>query len=259
MGTTIKSKKDIKMLRESGKILAEALQAVAELAKEGAKREVSTKDLDALAEQIIRKRGGVPAFLGYSDGPGRGFPAALCVSLNHEIVHGVPRHNRFLKAGDLVKLDLGVNYHNLFTDSAVTVVVGKVDNKIQKMVEVTKRSLEIGMEQIYPGSKLGNYGNAVEKYVTMNNFAVVRGLVGHGVGYAVHEAPQIPNYGKVNKGKKLTEGMVLALEPMVNEFSEGIMLAEDGFTFITEDRGLSAHFEHTVAVTENGFEILTLP
>ncbi len=252
-----KSKKEIALLREGGKILSDTLRILAEKSQEAVNSELSTKTLDEIARAEIAKRKAEPSFLNYAADGENGFPGAVCISLNNEIVHGVPSEKRFIKEGDLLKLDLGIKYKGLFTDSAITVSIGKVSELAQRISDVTKKSLEIGLEQIYHGSCVGNFGNAVENYVTSTKFHIVRGLVGHGVGYEVHEAPQIPSYGKPGKGVRFEEGMVIALEPMVNELSSEISLAPDGFTFETQEGGLSAHFEHTMAVTKNGFELLT--
>lgn len=258
MKVSIKSQRDIALLRQSGKILAEALLIVAEKAAEAVNETVTAKDLDALAEKFIRFHGAQPAFLGYPSGEdGEAYPATLCVSFNDEIVHGVPTKEKILKSGDLVKLDLGVKYKKMHTDAAVTVIVGQVPQRVKKLVDTTKRCLEIGIEQIYPGSRIGNYGSAVEKYATRNGFSVVKRLVGHGVGYGVHEEPQIPNFGMVGEGLRLKEGMILALEPMLNLGDDEIVLGDDPFVYKTMDGSLSAHFEHTVAVIEGGCEVLT--
>ncbi len=249
---TLKSKKEIARLREGGKILAETLQLLARFLEENRHQRISTQKLDQLAAENIAQYGAEPAFLGYG-----GFPAGLCVSLNHEVVHGVPREDVFIKEGDLVKLDFGVKYKNLFTDSAITVAMGKASKTAYRLMETTQQSLAIGMEQIYPGSCLGNYGAAVDRYARKNGFSTVKDLVGHGVGHAVHEPPQIPNFGKAGEGLKFEEGMVIALEPMLNEGGDQVKLALDDFTFVTADGKLSAHFEHTLAVTANGYEILT--
>ncbi len=254
---TKKSKKEIKLLHEGGKILADALNQVKVLAKEAVKKKVTTQELNDLAERIVRESGAEPSFLNYSNGSGKKFPATICTSINHEIVHGVPDLEKIIREGDLLKVDLGVKYKKLYTDAAITIPIGQVSKKAYKLMEVTQRSLEIGLEQIYPGSTTGNYGNAVEKYARKNGFEVVRGLVGHGVGYDVHEPPQIPNFGKPGDGVKLEEGMVLALEPMLGEGSGEISMSTSGFAFETIDKKLSAHFEHTVVVTKKGYEILT--
>lgn len=255
---TIKSRREIELLREGGHILTEALLKAAELAKQAPREKISTQDINDVAEKFIQEKKAEPSFYGYQSGNDEpGFPAGMCVSINNEIVHGVPDKKTFLQDGDLLKIDLGVKYKKMYTDAAITVPIGKVSAEAMKLVDATRRSLEIGLEQIYPGSTLGNYGNAVEKYAHTKGFSVVTRLVGHGVGYAVHEPPQIPNYGKPGEGLVLKEGMILALEPMVNEKSGDIELGDDGFVFITKDGGLSAHFEVTVAVTKNGHQILT--
>lgn len=252
-----KTKKEIALLRDSGKILMESLLLVKEEISQATKREVSTFDLDQLAEENIRKRGGKPSFLNYSEGGSAPFPASLCVSIGSEIVHGVPSKKVFLSAGDLVKIDLGVCYKGMFTDAALSVIVGRADDVAYRLVEAAEGSLRVGIDQIYPGSFLGNFGSSVEKYIISKKFFVVKGLVGHGVGYAVHEAPQIPNYGKVGTGLKIEEGMVFALEPMVGETTGEIEEASNGFTYLTKDGGLASHVEHTVVVTKNGCEVLT--
>lgn len=258
MKVSIKSSREIELLKESGRILAEALLAVAEKAKKADKERVTAKDLDSLAEEIIRSHNAEPSFYGFPSGEnGELYPATLCVSFNDEIVHGVPADHKILQRGDLVKLDLGVKYKKMHTDAAVTVIVGDVKDRIKKLVEVTKKSLDIGLEQIYPGSRIGNYGSAVEKYVLMNGFSVVKQLVGHGVGYGVHEEPQIPNFGRVGEGLRLKPGMVLALEPMVNIGTDEVVEGDDPFVLKTADGSLSAHFEHTVVVTEDGCEVVT--
>lgn len=252
-----KSKKEVKTLKEGGKILAEAINTAAKRAREGSRERVNAKELDEIAEKIIRSHGAIPAFLNFPVEKDLVYPASLCVSINDEIVHGVPRKDRILQEGDLVTLDLGVIHKKLFTDAALTLIVGKGSNEAQQLMETTKKTLEIGLEQMYPGSTLGNYGNAVEKYVLSKGFFVARGLGGHGVGYEVHEPPFIPNFGKPGTGVRLEEGMVLALEPIINEKSEHIELALDEITFKTTDGGLSAQFEHTIVITRKGHEVLT--
>jgi len=255
----IKSKKEISVLREGGKILHEALHQAKELALEGKDREVDSRDLEKKAKEIIDKYGAEPSFLNYDVGGGIKYPSALCVSVNNEIVHGVPRADKIIKSGDLLKLDLGVLYRGLYTDAALTVGIGEIDSEAQRLMDVTWKAFQRGLKQIKAGNTLGDYGWAVDKYVRKNGFFTVKNLVGHGVGYEVHEPPQIPNYGKRGQGMLLKPGMVLALEPMVNQFSENIVLDDkvDGFAYTTVDGGLAAHFEHTIVVTENGYEILT--
>ncbi len=256
MSITIKTEQEIKDLREGGKILREALNVAKEKALSST-GQVSTMDVNLAAENLILSRGGKPAFKGYPEGDPNPFPATACVSLNDEIVHGIPSKHRLIKPGDIVKIDVGVIWKGLFTDAAISVIVGKGSERAQKIVKVTRECLEIGLKEIKAGKNLGDYGQAVEQFVTKKGFYVVEGLVGHGVGYEVHEDPQIPNYGRAGTGMKWREGMVIALEPMVNEFSSGIKLGSDQTTFLTRKGGLSAHFENTVAITKNGCEVLT--
>ncbi len=252
----IKTTQEIADLKEGGKILREALNMAKEMARSST-GQVSTMDINLAAEKVILDRGGKPAFKGYPEGDSNPFPATACVSLNNEIVHGVPSTNRFVQPGDIVKIDVGVKYKNLFTDAALSIIVGKGSETAKKIVKITRESLEIGLREIKAGNFLGDYSQAVEQFVVKNGFYVVRGLVGHGVGYEVHEAPQIPNFGKAGTGMRWKEGMVIALEPMVNEKNSSIKLGSDGLTFLTKKGGLSAHFENTVVVTKNGCEILT--
>ncbi len=263
----IKAPEEIKLMRRGGKILAGVLVAVAKAVKPG----VSTKELDQLAEKLIYEAGAAPAFKNY-----RGFPTSLCTSINEEVVHGLPTDERILKEGDIVGLDLGLIYppelcfscplsHSncggtagLFTDMAVTVAVGEVSAEAKKLIEVTKKSLAVGLAQVKAGNYLGDIGFAIQQYVEAEGFSVVKDLVGHGVGKDLHEDPEIPNYGRSKSGPQLKEGMTLAIEPMVVAGDHRIKLAKDGFAYITADQSLAAHFEHTVAVTKRGVEILTL-
>ena len=257
----IKTKNEIRTLREGGKILHEALHSAKKLALEGANREVNSHELNNLAIKIIREHGGEPSFLGHTVVQDKNgsikYPSALCVSNNTEIVHGIPTDDKIIKSGDLLKLDLGVWYKNLCTDAALSIAIGEVDEVVSKLIKVTQEGLKRGLKEIKPNNTLGDYGYAVDKYVTDQGFFTVDGLVGHGVGYEVHEPPQIPNFGEKGKGLKLKEGMVLALEPMVAQFSGDIQKGEDGFAFTTVDGGLAAHFEHTIVVVKKGCEILT--
>jgi len=256
-----KTKKEIAILREGGKILREALLAARDLAMEGAQREVASHELNDLAIKIVGKYGGEPSFLNYEVGQDKNgsinYPAALCISNNTEIVHGIPTDTKIIKSGDLLKLDLGVWYKNLCTDSALSVAVGDVSSVANRMIDATREGLKRGLKEIKPGNTIGDYGYTVDKYVTDQGFFTIQGLVGHGVGYEVHEPPQIPNFGKKGRGIKFEEGMVLALEPMIGQFSGNIQQGDDGFSYTTVDGGLAAHFEHTVVVTKNGNEILT--
>ncbi len=252
---SIKSKKEIEIMRQGGRILAGVLQKVAAQVKPGTR----ASDLDKLARELIFSSGGRPSFLGYKPGgSGEGYPAALCVSVNDEIVHGLPLENKALREGDIVKLDCGVEYKKLHTDATVMVGVGKISSLAEKIMQVTKECLELGIKELKPGASLNNYGKAVELHARKNGFEVVRDLVGHGVGHAVHEPPQVFNYAdKRMKEIILREGMTLALEPMVNEGSFEITLADDGWTYLTRDGKLNGHWEHTIVVTKSGCEILT--
>lgn len=250
---SIKSKFEIDALREGGKILAEVL----ELLKSKAKPGISGDYLDELAEKEIKKAGGEPSFKNYVSHKGScPFPAALCFSINDEIVHGIP-YGKILKEGDIVGIDLGVKYKNLFTDAAITVAVDKINPELEKLMEATKKSLEMGIAQVRPGNRINDIGTAIQKYAEENGFSVVRDLGGHGVGRAVHEEPFIPNFKQRDKGAKLISGMVIAIEPMLNIGSHYIKLDKDNWTIKTVDGKYSAHFEHTVTVTDDGFEILT--
>lgn len=250
----IKDSKQIEELRISGKILAEVLTLVASKVEPG----VSAYDLDQLAEKEIRKRGGTPAFKNHKpDSSTSAFPNSLCVSVNNEIVHGIPKKTKILRNGDIVSLDLGVEYHGFFTDSAITVPVGKIDKKTQTLLDVTKLSLDNAIKVIKAGTYIGNIGHAIESTAKYYGFSVVRELVGHGVGAAVHEDPEIPCFGLPGTGPILKEGIVIAVEPMVNMGKWQIDFDKDGWTTKTKDGSLSAHFEHTLLVTKTGCEIIT--
>lgn len=246
--------KEIEILRQGGKILAEVLNVVAQQVKPG----VSAADLDKLAELEINKRGAVPSFKNYSAQAGDPpFPASLCVSVNDEVVHGIPRKDKILKDGDIVGLDLGVKYQGLFTDAAITVPIGFVRDKHLKLIEAAKESLAAGLFQIKAGNYTGDVGFAIESTAKKYGFQVVRELVGHGVGRAVHEEPEVPCFGRSKTGTKFVTGMVIAVEPMVNEGNWKVYFAPDNWTIKTEDHGWSAHIEHTVLVTDTGCDILT--
>ncbi len=249
-----KDQEQIKLLRQSGKILAQTLNLVASKVAPG----VSAFELDKLAEDSIRKAGGSPAFKNYrSHKSDPAYPASLCVSVNDEVVHGIPTKSKILQEGDIVGLDLGVNYKGLFTDAAITVPVGRISKKNSELIACAKRCLKLALEQVKPGATTGDLGFAMETCAKLAGFQVVRELVGHGVGLSVHEDPEIPCFGKKGTGTKLIEGMVLAIEPMVNEGGYEVAFAQDRWTVLTLDGSRSAHFEHTILVTENGFEILT--
>lgn len=244
----LKSLKEIERMRVPCTIVAEVLNRIIESVSPG----VTTLELNSLAEKEVARRKAKPAFRGYS-----GYPCSLCCSLNDQVVHGIP-NNTPLVDGDILSLDFGAYYDGFYGDAAVTVPVGNVSLVALSLLTATKESLAQAIEQVLPGNRLSNVSFAVQSYVEARGFSVVRDFVGHGIGRSLHEQPQIPNYGQPNKGPKLRPGMVLAIEPMVNEKSYEVKVLADGWTAVTIDGGLSAHFEHTVAITENGPEILTL-
>jgi methionyl aminopeptidase len=252
----IKTPEEIEIIREGGKHLATVLYKVKEIVKPG----ISTKDLDLYAEKLIRELGDTPAFLNYQpDGANKPYPASLCVSVNDEVVHGIPNKNRILKEGDIVSLDLGLKHKGLFTDMAITVGVGEINMANQKLLNITEQALQIGIDAAHGGNTTGDIGYAIESFIHAQNnkYGIVEVLAGHGVGRAVHEDPYIPNFGKRGKGEKLIPGMVVALEPMINLGTKNVTIDADGYTFRTADRKNSAHFEHTILITEGEPEILT--
>ncbi|KKQ81839.1 MAG: Methionine aminopeptidase [Parcubacteria group bacterium GW2011_GWF2_38_76] len=250
---TIKKPADIKILREGGKRLSYILGQVANIVRPGIKQ----TELNELAEKLIFEGGDKPAFKNYRPhGAKIAFPSALCVSVNDEVVHGIPVDTELLE-GDIVSLDIGLEHKGLFTDMSITVPVGNIDDGAKKLIEVTKKSLEIGIKEVRDGAKIGNIGYAIEKFVKQYGFGIVRELAGHGVGYSIHEPPYVPNFGKKNAGLTLKEGMVIAIEPMVNEGGDHIYEAPDKWTIKTKDGTRSAHFEKTVLITKNGAEVLT--
>jgi methionyl aminopeptidase len=249
----IKTPDEIARLRVGGRILANVLQQVASHVAPG----IKTIELDKIARELILDAGCKPAFLNYKpDGADIPYPNTLITSVNSEVVHGIPG-NRVLKEGDIVALDLGLNYQGVFLDHAITVGVGKISPKDKKLISITQSALAEGIEAIVPGAKVGDIGYAIEQYVKPHKLGIVRTLSGHGVGRAIHEDPYIPNFGKKGKGDKLVPGMVIAIEPMLTLGSEDVVLLDDGYTLVTEDNSRSAHFEHTVLITEKGAEILT--
>ncbi|MDP2684115.1 MAG: type I methionyl aminopeptidase [bacterium] len=244
----IKTPDEIKIIKQGGKILAGILKELTEQVEAG----MSTMDLENYAQELFKQSGGSPSFQNYD-----GFPTATCISVNDEVVHGIPRRNKIIKEGDIVGIDVGLKYKGLFTDTAVTVPIGKIDKERKKLLKITQEALNIAILKAKPGNFIGDIGQAVQNYVEKNGYSVVRSLVGHGVGHEVHEAPRVPNFGEVGTGELLREGMVLALEPMVNIGTYDIIIKKDGWTIATADGSLSAHFEHTVAITKNGARILT--
>lgn len=243
----LKSKEEVAKIATASRIVAEALEALRAYLKPG----MTTKDLDLFVEKEIRERGGTPAFKGY-----RNYPATICISVNEEVVHGIPS-DKVIKEGDIVGLDLGAIYDGFYGDSAVTVAVGEVKPEAKRLIEVTKDSLYAGIEQAREGNRLSDISHAVQSHVERAGFSVVTDFVGHGIGRSLHEEPQIPNFGPPGRGPRLKEGMVLAIEPMVNMGKAAVRVLEDRWTAVTVDGSLSAHFEHTIAVTKEGPVILS--
>ena len=248
---SLKSPREIEIMRRANVIVAEVLQELKQQVAPGA----TTLDLDAIAEEMTLKKGAIPAFKGYNVA-GRVYPRCLCASINDEIVHGIPS-NRGLREGDIIGLDYGVIYEGFYGDSAITVGVGKVSEQAQRLMDVTEQSLYHGIEQLHEGKRLGDLGAVVQKIAEDAGFSVVRAFVGHGIGKKLHEEPPVPNYGEPDRGLRLKEGMVLAIEPMVNAGSHEVEIKEDGWTAVTKDGSLAAHFEHSVAITKTGPFILS--
>lgn len=244
----LKSAREIETIRRSGKITAAALTELMEKARPG----MTTAELDRIAERAIRGRGGVPTFKGY-----RGFPASICASVNSEVVHGIPG-SYVLRDGDLLSIDLGTTFEGFVSDSAVTIPIGTIPPNALRLLAVTQECLMIGIAAAKDGGHVGDIGAAVQEHAERNGYGVVRELVGHGVGREMHEEPNVPNYGRRGAGVKMRPGLVIAIEPMITEGAPGVAIREDGWTVVTADGKLAAHFEHTVAVTEEGPKILTL-
>ena len=245
----LKSQREIEIMARGGKILADTVALMERSVKPG----MSTADLDKIAEDFIRShKGAVPSFKGLYN-----FPASICSSINNEIVHGIPSKKRVLNEGDIISIDVGVQYEGYHTDSATTVAVGKVNEESARLLKVTRDALQAGVAAAVAGNHLGDIGAAVQSVVEAAGFSVVRDLVGHGIGTGFHEEPQVPNYGKPNRGIRLVPGLTIAIEPMVNVGKPGIRTMPDKWTVVTIDGKRSAHFEHTVAITENGPRILT--
>lgn len=251
----IKNEDDIRALREGGKRLAKIMKKLASHVKPG----VSTEEIDELATKLIVDGGDEPALLRYlPHGSERPFPATICISVNDEVVHGIPNESpRIFGEGDIVSLDLVIQHDGRFVDMAVTVPVGTVDEKSQKLMDATKKSLQAGIRAAKAGNTIGDIGHAIEQAIIPTGFSIVTELGGHAVGHAVHEYPYVPNTGKPGKGMKLKPGMVLALEPIVNEGSDELFMLDDGYTYKTQDGGRSAHFEHSILITDGDPEILT--
>ena len=245
----LKNSEQIALMKEAGRITGEALALAGEAVREG----ITTKHLDDIIRHHIEKSGARPSFLGYG-----GFPASACISINDQVIHGIPSPSVILQEGDIVKIDVGAYYRGFHGDSANTFAVGKITPEAQRLIDVTKESFFRGVEQVKEGNRIGDVGHAIEAFVTENGYNVVKRYVGHGVGRELHESPEVPNYGRAGRGPRLSVGMTIAIEPMVNVGTSDVIELSDGWTVLSADRSLSSHYEHTVALTENGVEILTL-
>jgi len=244
----LKSPREIALMRQAGQVLIAAMRLCRDLVKPG----VSTLEIDREVEALIRERGARPAFKGY-----RGFPATICASINQEVVHGIPAAGRRVKEGDIIGLDLGAVVEGYHADAAITLPVGEVSEEAQRLIDVTRESLERAIAEVRPGQRLGDVSSAVQRHVEAAGFGVVRAFVGHGIGRELHEDPQVPNFGEPGKGPILRRGMVLAIEPMVTLGHWDVRILSDRWTAVTEDGSLAAHFEHTVAIADNGPDVLT--
>lgn len=250
----LKSRQEIEIMRTANRIVSEILAELRERVAPG----ISTGDIDRISAELIKKKGARSAFKGYQIRSGvPPFPATICVSLNNEVVHGIPSAQRVIKEGDVVSLDFGVIYKDFYGDAAVTFFLGEPEERIRQLIQATSEALEAGIEKVFVGNRLGDISAAVQERVEKSGFSVVREFVGHGVGRRLHEDPPVPNYGVRDRGVRLREGMVLAIEPMVNMGGPDVMMKSDGWTAVTKDGTLSAHFEHSVAVTEKGPEVLS--
>ncbi len=244
----IKSPRELDIMRSNGRLLGEIVEQIVAIIEPN----ITTLKIDKLAEELIIKAGAIPSFKGY-----RGYPASTCLSVNEEVVHGIPS-KRILKEGDIIGIDLGLIKNGYHSDTALTVPIGNITEKTKHLLRITREALFKGIEQCQVGNRLSDIGNAIQTWSEAVGYSVVRAMVGHGIGRKLHEEPQIPNYGKSGKGPRLKAGMVFAIEPMVNIGTYDIKTLKDGWTVITKDKMLSAHFEHTVAITENGPDIFTL-
>jgi methionyl aminopeptidase len=243
----LKSAKELERMRKAGWIVREAHREVQKAIRPG----VTTKELDRIADRVIRKHGAVPSFKGYN-----GFPGSICTSINDELVHGIPG-TRVLREGDIISIDIGAQYEGYHGDSAWTYPVGRISETAQKLLRVTEESLYRGLAKAVPGARIGDISHAIQSYVEAQGFSIVREYVGHGIGRELHEEPSVPNFGSPGRGLRLKPGMTLAVEPMVNEGSRYVRTLNDNWTVVTVDGSLCAHFEHTIAITEEGHEILT--
>jgi methionyl aminopeptidase len=262
MAVILKSRQEIGCLREAGRLVAETFEVLRPYVVPG----VSTAELDKIAEDFLLSRGGKPIYKGYGARPARGgqpavppFPATICASVNDVICHGIPSRDQKLREGDIIGVDIGVIYKGWVGDSCVTYAVGKLSEEAQKLMDVTKKCMELGIDQARANRRLGDIGAAIQTYAESHGFSVVRELVGHGVGRSLHEDPQVPHYGKPNTGERLRPGMVFTVEPMINAGGYETKTLPDRWTICTKDGSLSAQFEHTLAITDGAPEILTLP
>ena len=244
----IKTIHEIKKIEASCRIVAEVLGSLKSFIKAG----ISSADIESYIDKQIRMRNAIPAFKGY-----RGYPSSVCVSINNQVVHGIPLPDNILKDGDIVSVDMGVLLDGFYGDGALTIPVGNISAHASDLIRVTEESLYVGIGKAVAGNRVSDISSAIQSYVEANGFSVVRAFVGHGIGRSLHEEPQIPNFGKPGQGPRLKEGMTLAIEPMVNAGTPDIRILDDGWTAVTADGKLSAHFEHTIAITKNGAEILT--
>lgn len=247
----LKTRREIELMREAGRISAMALKVAGEAVKPG----VSTLEIDTVARKYIESQGAVPNFLGLY-----GFPATACISINNEVIHGIPSKDRILQEGDIVSIDLGARKNGYNGDNAATFAVGKISDEAQRLIDTTREALYVGLKQAVPGNRIGDIGHAVQVYCEERGYGVVRDFVGHGVGKELHEDPSVPNYGSPGRGVRLLPGMTIAVEPMINQGTWEVDQLSDGWTVVTKDGKLAAHFEHTVAITKDGdCMILTLP
>ena len=249
MAITIKSSREIELMRESGRLLALVHDELANMIRPG----ISTKQIDKVCEEIIRSYGCTPNFLHY-----QGYPASVCVSVNEEVVHGIPSNSRIIREGDIVSLDMGLIYHGYHSDAARTHAVGQISPEARQLIDVTRQSFYEGIKMARPGMHLHDISNAIAAYVTSYGYGIVKALVGHGIGTSLHEEPQIPNFAQRRKGPKLRPGMTLAIEPMINMGTGDVKWLDDDWTVVSADHSLSAHYENTILITEGEAEILTL-
>jgi len=244
----LKSEDEIRRIQEACRIVAEVIEGLKRLIEPG----ITTKEIEEFSESFILNKGARPAFKGY-----RGYPASVCTSVNEEVVHGIPSKKRQLKRGDIISIDIGVYYKGFYGDGAITLPVGKVGERARRIMEITEQALWRGIDQAVEGNRVSDISCTIQEFVESKGYSVVRNFVGHGIGRELHEDPQVPNFGKRGEGPRLKEGMTIAIEPMVNEGTWEVRILNDGWTAVTRDGKLSAHFEHTVAITKNGCEVLT--